>query len=145
MDNNFQKPANEVNFGPNDSAFGKDVEKVGKEVAEKKEALETKHYSEKDLIKQHVGQMVYPQAKPAPQQVQKAPATQDEDKFLPDYLKEADPEIKRQVERLLEITIRNGLEQGIKEAQKMPPFILDAYHDALIDKLHDELVKRKII
>lgn len=135
------EPQKEVNFGPNDSAWGKDIEKIGKEVAEKKFAPEVKQYSDQDLVKQAIKPMVYPQGKPAPSQAQSS----EEDKFLPDYLKDATPQIKNQVEKLLEDTIRNGLASGINEAKKMPPFILDAYHDALTDKLHDELKKRGII
>ena len=141
MDNNFQKPVNEVNFGPNDSAWGRDIEKIGKAVQEKKSSPETKTYSDHDFVKQAIRPMVYPQGQAAPSQAQQS----EEDKFLPDYLKSADPKIKNQVEKLLEDTIRNGLVSGINEARKMSPFILDAYHDALTDKLHEELKKRKII
>ncbi len=135
------EPQTEVNFGPHDSAWGKDLEKIGKEVAEKKSTPEIKHYSDRDLVKQAIQPMAYPSGKPAPSREQSS----EEDKFLPDYLKEADPKIKNQVEKLLEDTVRNGLASGINEARKTSPFILDAYHDALIDKLHNELKKRKMI
>jgi hypothetical protein len=137
MDNNSQ--------GIEKNQIGQDIEKLKKEITESKLIPEIKNYSEKDLIKQNIGQKLYPQGKSeAPiQKVQTAPA--EDDKYLPDYLKNSERAIKDQVEKLLEITIRTGLEKGINEARKMPPFIMDAYHDALVDKLHEELIKRKMI
>ncbi|MBI5401509.1 hypothetical protein HZB05_01640 [Candidatus Wolfebacteria bacterium] len=122
------------------NAINQDVEKLGKEIQEKREQpeIKTQNYSEKDLIKQSIKPMVYPQPK-APTVV---PAPQVEDRYLPDYLKNAPNEVKAQVEKLLENTFKNGLEKGVSEARKAPPFVLDAYHDALTDKLHEELVKR---
>jgi len=125
--------------------ISQDIEKLGQEISEKKLNPEIKNYSERDLISQHIGQKLYPQGKVvSPTQKPKAEAAED-DKYLPDYLKNSDINIKNQVEKLLEDTIRNGLASGINEAQKMPPFILDAYHDALVDKLHEELRKRGMI
>ena len=125
------------------NVISQDVEKLGKEIQEKREQpeIKTQNYSEKDLIKQSTKPMIYPQTK----QMLTAPTPQAEDRYLPDYLKNAPNEVKIQVEKLLEYTFKNGLEKGIAEARKAPPFVLDAYHDALTDKLHEELVKRGLI
>ncbi|MEK7149800.1 MAG: hypothetical protein AAB757_02400 [Patescibacteria group bacterium] len=124
------------------NVISQDVEKLGKEIQEKREQpeIKTQNYSEKDLIKQSTKPMIYPQP-----QTPTAAVPQAEDRFLPDYLKNAPNEVKVQVEKLLENTFKIGLEKGIAEARKAPPFILDAYHDALTDKLHEELVKRGLI
>lgn len=138
MDNDFQKTEQ--------SQISQDIEKLGKEIAEKKFTPEIKNYSERDLIKQSIGQKLYPSVRQA-QDKQAAPQRQisDDDKYLPDYLKNSAQEIKNSVKKLLENTIKHGLEKGISEARKMPPFIMDAYHDALVDKLHEELKRRKMI
>lgn len=151
MDNTFQGPeASSKDLFPDTvsdsshNALAGDIEKLGQQIQEKKSSPESQSVTDKDLIKQHLQPMVYPQGRQAAPVVP-APAAQDEDKYLPDYLKDAPQETKIQVEKLLEETIKSGLAKGISDAQKMPPFVLDAYHDALIDKLHDELKKRKII
>ena len=54
-------------------------------------------------------------------------------------------ETKLAVEELLELSLHKGIEQGLKEARKAGPFMLDAFHDALIDKLYPELQKRGVV
>ena len=38
-----------------------------------------------------------------------------------------------------------GIKKAIEEAKKNSAFVLDAFHDALVDKMHDELKERGII
>lgn len=137
MDNNFQKIEQ--------TQISQDIEKLGKEISDQKVNPEIKNYSERDLISQSIGQKLYPQGKIPITDQKTQPVPVEDDKYLPDYLKSSDQGTKNAVEKLLEDTIRNGLASGINEARKMPPFILDAYHDALIDKLHEELKKRGMI
>ncbi len=65
----------------------------------------------------------------------------------PNYLKgsSGDEGVREKVEELVEMTLRDGLEKGLREAKKQTPFIEDAYHDALVDKLLPELKKRGLI
>lgn len=64
---------------------------------------------------------------------------------LPKYADAQDPAIKNTVEHLVMLTLHKGLDEGINFARKEDPFILDLYHDALADTLHEELKKRKLI
>jgi hypothetical protein len=66
---------------------------------------------------------------------------------LPNYLQKESSEIKNEVESLIELTLKEGLEKGIAYAVKKEkdPFILDAYHDALSDVLLEELQKRNLL
>ncbi|MEK7453241.1 MAG: hypothetical protein AAB614_03330 [Patescibacteria group bacterium] len=44
---------------------------------------------------------------------------------------------------LVNIAFNDGLAIAISNAQKMnDPYVLDAFHDLLIDKLYEELIKR---
>ena len=62
-------------------------------------------------------------------------------RILPDYLQNVSSEIKLRVEELVDSLFHQGIEKVISRARRASPFILDAFHDALTDKLHEELKK----
>jgi len=64
---------------------------------------------------------------------------------VPDYTGSMPPEVAREVERLVDVVFVKGLDVGIREAKRQPPFVEDAFHDALVDKFLPELKKRGII
>ncbi|MEK7114515.1 MAG: hypothetical protein AAB832_00405, partial [Patescibacteria group bacterium] len=121
-----------------------DIERLSKEIAEKRNLLEHKNLSERELIKKSLEPMIK-----QTQLSDQRPTTDDQQQIgsqvLPDYLKDSPVEIKLQVEKLIDAFFHQGVEKTIKEAQKNGDFVLDAFHDALIDKLHEELKKRKLI
>ncbi|MEI6479220.1 MAG: hypothetical protein WCO21_00085 [bacterium] len=65
---------------------------------------------------------------------------------LPNYLfnSEISEEIKREVSKLIESVLSENIETAIKESKKHSPFVQDAFHDALVDKLMPELIKRGV-
>lgn len=64
---------------------------------------------------------------------------------LPDYLQKSDPRVQLEVERLVQLVFQKNLTRAVYEAKRHPPFVEDAFHDALIDKLLPELKKRGAI
>ena len=47
------------------------------------------------------------------------------------------------LQHLVDVAFHEGVLVAIEEARKLnEPFLLDAFHDLLVDKLHDELVAR---
>ena len=69
-----------------------------------------------------------------------------EDANLPSYLNvDTDEKIKKEVEKLITVVLKEGLEKGLKLAKKKSAFVEDAFHDALTEKLLPELEKRGII
>lgn len=58
----------------------------------------------------------------------------------------SDEEKKREqdmLQHLVDIAFHDGVLAAIEEARKLnEPFLLDAFHDLLVDKLRDELVAR---
>ncbi|PIP92070.1 hypothetical protein COW77_01960 [Candidatus Wolfebacteria bacterium CG18_big_fil_WC_8_21_14_2_50_39_7] len=104
---------------------------------------EYKEVPERELIKQTLQPLVR-QATSDKQQVTKK-EEETKETVLPDYLKDSPPEIKLRVEKLVDLVFHQGIEKTIKEANQAGPFILDAFHDALTDKLYDELKKRNLI
>lgn len=68
---------------------------------------------------------------------------------LPSYLdKDTDPNdaaVKETVEKLVSHVFTDGLEKTIAAAKKQPPFVEDAFHDALVEKIVPELRQRGIL
>lgn len=116
----------------------KDFTEVSQEVQQRVEkSAETGVVSDREAISEALKPRVYP----APQnQTQQA----DEDK-LPDYIKEASPEVRQKVEGLLTTVFRDGLDKAVKKLKSEPPFVVDAFHDALVDAFYEELKKRKMV
>jgi len=50
---------------------------------------------------------------------------------------------QEELQRLVDIAFHAGVLEAIQEARKLnDPYILDAFHDVLVDKLRDELISR---
>ena len=62
--------------------------------------------------------------------------------ILPDYLDKESPAVKLKVEKLLDLALHHGLKRAANEAKGMNPIEIDAFHDALTDKLYAELKAR---
>lgn len=125
------------------SALEADIERLSKEIAEKRKLPEYKELSEKEIIRQKLQPLIKPGVqliKPAVQSIEQTKET-----FFPNYLKDSSPEIKLQVEKLVDLVFHQGIEKTVKEANQAGAFILDAFHDALTDKLYEELKNRKLI
>jgi hypothetical protein len=127
----------------NHNTLEKDIERLSREVKEKRNLPEYKGLSERELIKQTLQPLIRLSAPAAPSVAKPTPST--EETILPDYLKDSPAEVKLQVEKLVDAVLHQGLEKTIKEANKAGAFILDAFHDALTDKLYEELKNRKLI
>ena len=65
--------------------------------------------------------------------------------LIPDYANEISEESRIKVENLIKTTLESGLSQGLKQAKKEEPYIIDLYHDALVDKLLDELKEKNLL
>lgn len=61
----------------------------------------------------------------------------------PQLSEDAQKTAQEKLQHLVNIAFERGLVEAIAEARKMhDPYILDAFHDALVDKLYDELIAR---
>lgn len=127
----------------NHNIIEQDIERLSREVKEKRNLPEYKEVPERELIKQTLQPLIRPSAPAAPLVAKPAPST--EETILPDYLKDSPAEIKLQVEKLVDAIFHQGIEKTVKEANRAGAFVLDAFHDALTDKLYEELKKRNLI
>lgn len=125
-----------------DQLLERDMAALEKELSVRQEARVAETTSGKEMLKQSLQAITggKPAAAPA---AQAAPS--DEDSLLPNYVKAAPAETKLAVEKLLESTIHKGIVAATEEAKKSNPYILDAFHDALVEKLYPELQKRGLV
>ncbi len=57
---------------------------------------------------------------------------------LPD---ETQKNIQEKLQHLVNVAFQKGIEEAVKEARALgDPYLLDAFHDVLVDKLYDELI-----
>lgn len=120
-----------------------DIKKLSVEIAEKKNLAEHKNLSDKELVKAALRPTI---KQAAIQQQVFQPQTQNiQSAVLPDYLKDSPADIKLQVEKFIDLAFHQGIEKAAKAASQSSTFILDAFHDALTDKLYEELKQRKLI
>ena len=124
-------------------ALEADIERLGKEISEKRKLLEHKNLSDRELVKQTLHSVVK-QAIIEPQTAVSQPSP-TQSNVLPNYLQNSSTDVKVEVEKLIDLTLHQGVEKAIKAAVKSDSFILDAVHDALTDKMYEELKKRKLI
>lgn len=130
-------------FNPN--VLEADIRRLSQEVKDKKSLPEHKNTSERELLKQALYPHVQNYTQNTPASITPDDAAKVEMEVLPDYLKDSPDDIKLKVEELVDVAFKRGIEKGADEARKYGPFIFDAYHDAITDKVYEEMEKRKMI
>jgi hypothetical protein len=63
----------------------------------------------------------------------------------PTYLDSLDPDSYERVMSLITAVQTDGIKKTIARAREESPYILDAFHDALVDKLYEELKRLKLV
>lgn len=135
----------EANFPFEHAALEADMKLLAAEIGNHRDRPETKDIPERELLKEAI--RAFPRLeKNAP--AAPAPVSQSSSSAksaLPDYAKGAAPEVRLEIEYLLDLTLHQGLGKALAEADKSPYFVRDAFHDSLAGKLYPELQKRGII
>jgi len=127
----------------NHNILEQDIERLSRQIKENKNSPEYKELSEREILRRSLGPII--QRPVLNQPIQFSPAKPFQTTILPNYLINDPDEIKINVEKLIDMTFHRGVEKTVEEAQKFGPYVLDAYHDALTDKLYEELKKRGIL
>ncbi|MBI3633767.1 MAG: hypothetical protein HY226_05775 [Candidatus Vogelbacteria bacterium] len=131
-----------------------EIAELSQKIAEKRKILELGAHvvEERDLVKAVVGEKISNTVPQAQATTAAATTTQqttpvvvvktDDGKSYLDFL---DPESRGIVERLVEDVFSKGMQKTFKELEFEEPYIIDAFHDVLTDKLYIELKKRGIL
>ncbi len=119
--------------------------KLGQEVGKQIESGEVKDLSEHEIVKKSIQVIASQTALAAPQA--ETEGEEKKESFLPRYFQkdERDEAAKKEVEGLINLAFNKNLEAAVAAAKKRAPFVEDAFHDALVDKLVPELKKRGIL
>jgi hypothetical protein len=64
---------------------------------------------------------------------------------LPSYMDRENNLMKLKVEKLLDLAWHKGLKRAAEEARDSGPLVMDAFHDAITDKLYGEFQKRGLL
>lgn len=135
------------NFSEN---LEKSLSHLGERVSKRFENPESKNLPEREIVKESIRDFASDvhderETKAAIEENVGSPSVTNS--VLPSYLNNssAPQDAKLEVERLVNIVFRDGLEEAIRASKKTPAFIEDAFHDALVDKLLPELKKRGML
>lgn len=119
------------------AALEQDIQRLSTEIKERQ--LQTKG-------KEGLRAVLQEQIPASPKQAgQLAPAATDQPSSLPQYIQQESADVQLKVEKLLDMAWHKGVAKTFKEARKSGQLILDAFHDALTDKLYDEFKKRGLL
>ncbi len=131
-----------MNFDEN---LEKSLERLGERIERGRTVAETEASPEREIVKRSIQSLS--QNLPKEDGEKKEEKAETGGSVLPGYLRDDDGggKAKEEVEGLLGLVFEKGLEPALKEAKGHSPFIEDAFHDALVDKLLPELKKRGII
>ncbi|OGG39787.1 hypothetical protein A2116_00885 [Candidatus Jorgensenbacteria bacterium GWA1_49_17] len=127
-----------------DENLERSLEKLGEQIERERAVAETEAPPEREVVKRSIQAL----SRDLPEEKEKEERNpRTEDSTLPGYLQDGERNegAIKEVEDLVDMVFEKGLEVALKEAGKQPPFIEDAFHDALVDKLLPELKKRGIV
>ena len=116
-----------------------DMRHLAAEIQQKRERPEFKNAGEQALVKESI--RAFP---PLPQN-SAAAAPVPPRSPLPAYADAASPEVKLEIEYLIDLALKQGIGKAIGESKKSPYFVQDAFHDALAGRLYPELQKRGVV
>jgi len=114
-----------------------DIARLSAEIQGHRARPESKNLKEQELLKRSLTS--FTQTVSSPKHDEPSPSP------LPAYAQSAPAQTKLEIERLLDIAFHHGILKAATEAKKSSSFVVDAFHDALIEKLYPELQKRGIL
>lgn len=124
-----------------------DIQRLSKEVLEKRNLPEYKDFSNREIIKETIRPLIRPDEQRA--EIENKAVIEAEKSFLPNYALTLSAEEKLEVEKLIDSIFhkRQGLFKVIAEVKsgKHGAGVTDAFHDSLTEKLIDELEKGKYL
>jgi hypothetical protein len=124
-----------------ESILEQEIAELSKAIEDKRSALAAERgvVAEREVVHQVVSNYVAPSAGAAPAPTAPAPTAGNS------YLDTLDPASVGKVNDLVASIGDKGFKQAISRAKEEIPYVLDAFHDALVTYLYDDLKKRGIV
>jgi hypothetical protein len=131
-----------------EQALEADMKTLAAEVNHAQENQEVKNAEGLEAVKEAI--KAFPKLnidQPSANGVPSVPAAVHDDASspLPAYAQSAAPEVKLEIEYLLDVALHKGIGAALTESEKSPFFVQDAFHDALAGRLYPELQKRGLL
>ena len=115
----------------------------------KRNQLEAGHgiIEEKEIVRGHIAEKLNEASAIFAQQQQARSASVAGGAISPtaSYLDSLNDEAVGKLNKYIEIAFEKGVEKAVKEVENESPDIIDAFHDALVDKFYDELKSRGVV
>lgn len=131
--------------------FEQNLRHLGERVSEYKETTAPRpEVPEREIVKEalkHEPQGAPGSVPPEEEALRQAQGGHNEGaSLLPDYFEGGDEDGMREaVQRLAETALHGNLKSSLAAARKLSPYLEDAFHDALMDKVFPEMKKRGLI
>ena len=130
-----------------------EIADLSKRIQEKRKILEEQNgiIEEKDLVRSAVAEGIskspIQQSASSSQTAQKISATVASSGKKADvsYLDTLDEESGAEVNRLIDVAFTKGIAVAFSEVSKDEPYIMDAFHDVLVDRLYEDLKSKGIV
>lgn len=125
-----------------------EIAQLQQAIEEKRRILESEHgvtREDKDLVRDVVSSHIYNKTPTMTPAASTPAATSSAKPKTVSYLDTLDEEQVEKLNTLINAVSEKGIKKVIEEAKQADPFILDAFHDALVDKLYDELKSRGVV
>ncbi len=120
-----------------------EIAELTKQIEEKRRILESNKgiIEEKEIVRQAIGEKIA-ESTSAPRSSSVKPITLS---GTSSYLDSVDKETEEKVNSLLQIFTKKGLKAAIKELEGADFFVVDAFHDALTDKMYEQLKEKGLV
>ncbi len=136
----------------NDSILENEIAELNREIESKRAELETKRgiVSERGVLHEVMAEKLErsPADAAALRQELQASMTsgnQSNQTSAVGYLNALSDDQVTTINNLVSLIPTKGISHAVVEAKKLNPFLLDAFHDALVDKLYQELADRGLV
>lgn len=137
-----------ISTGSDRGSIEAEIAELSKRIDEKRKLLETEAgvVEEKEVVRQAVAEKISPSMPVSTNSSATATATvPPKSSSKTSYLDGLDKESVEQIQSLVALVFEKGFDAAIQEVSLMEPFIIDAFHDALVDRLYDELKSRGLV
>jgi hypothetical protein len=116
--------------------FEEEIAQISRAIEEKRNTLERERgiIEEEEIAKKAIRTHIQEELQPS--QAASLSTKDDDNKNYTDTLSEEDIQ---KINSLISLMREKGIKKAITEAREEDPFLLDAFHDVLVDKLYTEL------
>lgn len=121
------------------AAIEQDIERLHQEIKEKRGDM-----PEKEALHEAVRESIEAAQVSQTTASQPTAPSRQVSRILPTYVTQSPKEVQLAVEKLIAYAFEHGITKAVKEAKGQGPFFIDAFHDALTDKLYQEFQRRKL-